>query len=100
MQLSATPRKRRGSRRRSEPYTSRSGHSPRLPPTASPCEDGRNRDDPPKSAEIIHLTMLAKQAGVFHGFLPIPSFCCSYTVLGRLLSLATPTASPLEGRVF
>ena len=41
-----------------------------------------------------------KQAGVFHGFHPIPSFRCSYTVLGRLLSLATPTASPLDGRVF
>ena len=37
------------------------------------------------------------QAGVFHGFLPIPSFRCAYTVLGRLLSLATPTVSPLDG---
>ena len=44
--------------------------------------------------------VLRKQAGVFHGFLPIPSFRCSYTVLGLLLSLATPTVSPLEGRVF
>ena len=44
--------------------------------------------------------LLAEQAGVFHGFLPTSSFRCSYTVLGRLLSLATPTVSPLEGRVF
>ena len=43
---------------------------------------------------------LSRQAGVFHGFLPIPFFRCSYTVLGRLLSLATPTVSPLDGRVF
>ncbi len=40
------------------------------------------------------------QAGVFHGFLPTPSFRCYYTVLGLLLSLATPMVSPLEGRVF
>ena len=43
--------------------------------------------------------LIRKQAGVFHGFLPTPSFRCYYTVLGRLLSLATPTASPLDGRV-
>ena len=41
--------------------------------------------------------MTAKQAGVFHGYLPTPSFLCNYTVLGRLLSLATPTPSPLMG---
>ena len=41
--------------------------------------------------------MLTKQPSVFHGFLPIPSFRCYYTVLGRLLSLATPTPSPLDG---
>ena len=44
--------------------------------------------------------MMRKQAGVFHGFLPTPSCCCPYTVSGRLLSLATPTPSPLDGRVF
>ena len=44
--------------------------------------------------------VMRKQPGVFHGFLPTPSFRCSYTVLGRLLSLATPTVSPLDGRVF
>ena len=44
--------------------------------------------------------VLRKQPGVFHGFLPTPSFRCSYTVLGRLLSLATPSVSPLDGRVF
>ena len=44
--------------------------------------------------------MLAEQADVFPGFLPTLSFRCYYTVLGRLLSLATPTASPLDGRVF
>ena len=44
--------------------------------------------------------MLAEQTGVFHGFLPTPSFHCNYTVLGRLLSLATPTASLLDRRVF
>ena len=38
--------------------------------------------------------MLAEQPGFFHGFLPTPSFRCYYTVLGRLLSLATPTAIP------
>ena len=43
--------------------------------------------------------MLSRQAGVSHCFLPSPSFHCPYTVLGRLLSLATPTASPLDGRV-
>ena len=36
--------------------------------------------------------MTKKQAGGFHGFLPTPSFRCYYTVFGRLLSLATPTA--------
>ena len=35
--------------------------------------------------------MTVKQAGVFHGFLPTPSSCFSYTTSGRLLSLATPT---------
>ena len=45
-------------------------------------------------------SLLRKKAGVFHGFPPTPSFRCYYTVLGRLLSLATPTASPLDGRVF
>ena len=44
--------------------------------------------------------MRRKQAAVFHGFLPTPSSHCSYTVSGRLLSLATPTASLLNGRVF
>ena len=44
--------------------------------------------------------MLAEQLGGFHGFLLIPSFHYAYTVLGRLLSLATPTASPLDGGVF
>ena len=44
--------------------------------------------------------IIQRKAGVFHGFLLIPSFHCAYTVLGRLLSLATPTASPLDGRVF
>ena len=44
--------------------------------------------------------MTKKQAGVSHGFLPTPSSHCSYTVSGRLLSLATPTVSPLDGRVF
>ena len=43
--------------------------------------------------------VLRKQPGVFHGFPPTPSFRCAYTVLGRLLSLATPTPSPLDGRV-
>ena len=46
------------------------------------------------------VEVLLQQAGVFHGFLPTLSFRCSYTVLGRLLSLATPTPSPLDGRVF
>ena len=44
--------------------------------------------------------LILQQAGVFHGFLPTLSFRCSYTVFGRLLSLATPTPSPLDGRVF
>ena len=44
--------------------------------------------------------ILAEQAAVFHGFLLIPFSRCAYTVLGRPLSLATPTASPLDGRVF
>ena len=44
--------------------------------------------------------VLRKQVGVFHGFLPTPSFRCAYTVLVRLLSLATPTPGPLDGRVF
>ncbi len=44
--------------------------------------------------------LLLQQPGVFHGFLPTLSFRCSYTVLGRLLLLATPTPSPLDGRVF
>ena len=35
-----------------------------------------------------------RQDGVFHGFNPTPSFRCPYAVLGRLLSLATPTAWP------
>ena len=43
--------------------------------------------------------VMRKQAAVFHGFPPTLSFRCSYTVLGRLLSLATPTPSPLERRV-
>ncbi len=42
---------------------------------------------------------LTQQPGVFHGFLPTPSSHCAYTVLGVLLSLATPTPSPLDGRV-
>ncbi len=46
------------------------------------------------------FTLQMKKAGGFHDFLPIPFFRCFYTVLGRLLSLATPTVSPLEGRVF
>ena len=46
------------------------------------------------------LRLSWRQAGVFHGLLLIPSFRCSYTVLGRLLSLATPAVGPLEGRVF
>ena len=58
-----------------------------------------------ESAESLALMrrideLFLKQAGVFHGFLLFPSFRCSYTVLGRLLSLATPTPSPLDGRVF
>ena len=44
--------------------------------------------------------MTAKQASVFHGFLPTPSFRCYSTVFGLLLSLATPAVRPLEGRVF
>ena len=38
--------------------------------------------------------LLAEQVGGFHGFPPTPSSHCSYTVSGRLLSLATPTAQP------
>ena len=44
--------------------------------------------------------MELKQVGVLHSFLPTPFFRCSYTVFGRLLSLATPTPSLLDGRVF
>ena len=56
-------------------------------------------------AVVYEIPALAEQIGDrkpdgFHGFLSIPSFRCSYTVLGRLFSLATPTASPLDGRVF
>ena len=40
------------------------------------------------------------QDGVFHGFRPTPYSRCFYTVSGRLLSLATPRPSPLDGRVF
>ena len=43
--------------------------------------------------------LLLQQPGGFHGFLPTPSFRCSYTVLELLLSLATPAVSPLDGRV-
>ena len=58
-----------------------------------------------KSVDAVYLWLQSGrlrgwQAGVFHCFLPTPSFRCYYTVLGRLLSLATPTASPLDGRVF
>ena len=44
--------------------------------------------------------VMRKQAAVFHGFLPISSFRCTCAVSGRLLLLATPTPSPLDGRVF
>ena len=50
--------------------------------------------------ELTPKAPALKQAGVFHGFLPTPSFRCTYTGLGRLLSLATPAFGPLEGRVF
>ena len=58
-----------------------------------------------ESAESLALMrrideLFLKQVGVFHGFLPTPSSRFSYTISGRLLSLATPTASPLDGRVF
>ena len=46
-----------------------------------------------------HSCLSSWQAVVFHGFLPTLSSRCSYTVFGRLLSLATPTPSPLDGRV-
>ena len=49
--------------------------------------------------KIEAVMALRSKPGVVHGFLSLPSFRCSYTVLGRLLSLATPTASPLDGRV-
>ena len=52
----------------------------------------------PTPPQIVGVS--GKQPGGFHGFLPTPSFRCAYTVFGRLLSLATPTASPLDGRVF
>ena len=45
------------------------------------------------------VALLLRHAGVFHGFLPVPSFRCAYAVSGRLLSLATPTVSLLDGRV-
>ena len=57
---------------------------------------GYTREDIPALVEGT----LPQQAGVFHGFLPIPFFRFAYTVLGLLLSLATPTVRPLEGRVF
>ncbi len=45
-----------------------------------------------------HIDRMAKkQAGVFQCFLPTPSSHCSYMVSGRLLSLATPRPSPLDG---
>ena len=43
--------------------------------------------------------VIGGQPGVFHGFPPTLSFRCYYTVLGRLLSLATPTPSPLDEQV-
>ena len=52
------------------------------------------------AVEERDVEVLLQQADVFHGFLPTLSFRCSCTVLGRLLSLATPTPSPLDGRVF
>ena len=57
----------------------------------------------PMALEAVYRYVVflpSKQASVFHGFLPTLSFRCAYTVFGRLLSLATPTVSPLEGRVF
>ena len=58
-----------------------------------------------ESAESLALMrrideLFLKQAGVFHGFLSTPSSRFSYTTSGRLLLLATPTVSPLDGRVF
>ena len=48
---------------------------------------------------VAELSLEQRPCGS-HGFLSTPCSRCDYTVLGCLLSLATPTASPLDGRVF
>ena len=60
--------------------------------------DSKTQD--PYETVVDGIDKSLKQAGVFHGFLPTPSSHCIYTVSGRLLSLSTPTPSPLDGRVF
>ena len=71
--------------------------SPLLPPQIA--STGRPELQTPISNCLVRNddASLSKQAGVFQCFLPTPSFHCSYMVSGRLLSLATPRPSPLDG---